>query len=245
MIGAIIQARMGSTRLPGKVFKPLAEKPLLWHVVNRLRPSTHLQKIIVATTTSPQNAEIARWCQQSEIDFFRGSEDNVLNRFYEAATAFNLDTVVRITADDPFKDYQVMDAVIDLFQKENLDFAYNNKPPTFPEGLDIEVFTYKALAKAEKMSTDPFEREHMTQYFFRNSSQFKQKNYSNNKDLSHLRWTIDNIDDYNMAGLIYSALGKNNHHFLTGEILAFLEEHPNVAEMNLNVTRSHMYSKNT
>lgn len=244
MIHAIVQARTGSTRLPGKVFKKLGGHPLLWHVVNRLKPSRFLNDIIVATTTNPADSEIEQWCLQNNIKCFRGSEQNVLDRYYQCATHFKSDIIVRITADDPFKDFALMDQVIEKLISENLDVACNNKPATYPEGLDIEVFTYGALKTAATMSVDAFEHEHVTQYFYRNPDKFKFGTVLNNKDLSELRWTIDTQQDYDMAATVYENLYKDGHApFKMDNILSLLAEKPDIVKINSNVTRSFMYSK--
>lgn len=247
-IHAIIQARLGSTRLPGKVFMPLGKggkgKPLLWHVVNRLRPSRYVNKIIVATTTAPADIEIMDWCKSEKIECFMGSENDVLDRYYQCAKSFNSDIVIRITADDPFKDYRLMDKVIEKLINDKLDFAVNNKPASFPEGLDIEVFTFDSLRQAALNSQDPFEREHMTQYMHRHPQLFKSANVKNEQDQSALRWTIDTQEDYNMAIQVYEKLEKADQTpFLTEEIMQLLAQNPQIAEMNSNVKRSHMYLK--
>jgi spore coat polysaccharide biosynthesis protein SpsF len=166
----------------------------------------------------------------------------VLNRFYNAAKIFNADVVVRITSDDPFKDVQVVDDVIEMLLNNNLDFAYNNHPTSFPEGLDTEVFTFKSLEQADKNASTDFEKEHVTQYFYKNLSLFKHANFSYSKNISKLRWTIDTEQDFNMCEIIYNELYKEGEIFLLNDILDFLEKRPEVSEMNLNVKRSTMYN---
>lgn len=175
MIAAIVQARMGSTRLPNKVLKDLCGRPLVWQVINRVKASRKIDKIILATTQNPNDAALENWAGENDIPCYRGSEDDVLDRFYNAARLFKADVIVRITPDDPFKDPAIIDQVIDLFEEEKLDFAYNNKPATFPEGLDTEVFSFQALERAWTEAKDPFEREHVTQYFYRHPELFRQK----------------------------------------------------------------------
>lgn len=243
MVTAIIQARVGSTRFPNKVFAELAGKPLIFHVVNRLKHSQKINKILLATTENLLDDALESWAKLNRVEVFRGSEENVLDRYYKAAESAKTDIVVRVTADDPFKDPVIMDKVIDLLQVNNLDFAYNNKPSSFPEGLDTEVFTFKALRQAHKNAKDAFEREHVTQYFYRNSSAFKQRNFLNYTDLSYLRWTIDTELDLSMVKEVYNALYKDSSIFLTEDILALLRQRPEIARMNADVPRSAMYSK--
>lgn len=243
MIAAIIQARTSSTRLPNKVFMELCGKPLIWHVVNRLKHSEKIDKIVLATSLNKNDDPLAVWASENSIEFFRGDENNVLDRFYNAATLFSADSIVRITADDPFKDPEIIDKVIRLFKEDSLDFAYNNNPPTFPEGLDTEVFSYSALQIAWENCNDSFEKEHVTQYFYRNPSIFRQKCLRNDRNLSHLRWTIDTLKDWEMVEFVYRRLFHKKEVFLFTDILNLLEKEPFIAEINKAVERSTMFKK--
>lgn len=240
-IVAIIQARLGSTRFPQKVFAVLSGKPLIWHVVNRLKYSNKINRIVLATTDKHTDDELAKWADIEGINYFRGSENNVLERFYFTAKKYSADIILRITADDPFKDPQIIDEVIEKLIQEKLDFAYNNNPPTFPEGLDTEVFTFEALEKAYLQSVDDYEKEHVTQYFYRNKNSFKQANLYANRNLSHLRWTIDTELDYKMTKQVYFHLYKSNEIFLMNDILQLINDKPEIAQININVERSAMY----
>ena len=242
MIAAIIQARTGSTRLTNKVFRQLCGKPLIWHVINRLKYSQKIDKIILATTQNDNDNIIEDWALENNIPYFRGNENDVLNRYYNCAKYFQVDTIVRITADDPFKDPQIIDKVINLFAEKNLDFAYNNNPPTFPEGLDTEVFSFDSLRKAHINSIDPFEREHVTQYFYRNPSIFRQDCLKNTIDLSYLRWTIDNQLDWDMAEIVYNKLYTHNKIFNMSDILELINNEPYISNINSAVKRSAMYT---
>lgn len=238
---AIVQARTGSTRFPNKVFANLVGKPLIWHVINRLKYSTKIANIVLATTENQKDNKLEQWAVKEGIDFYRGSENNVLERFYYAAKCFSADIIVRITADDPFKDPQLIDLVIQKLIDENLDFAYNNKPPTFPEGLDTEVFTFNSLESAYLNAKDDFEKEHVTQYLYRNISIFKQANFMNSTDYSYLRWTIDNQLDYIMVKQIYENLYIEKEIFYMNDILNFLKRNPKISQMNKSIKRSDMY----
>lgn len=244
MIIAIIQARLGSTRFPKKIFSTLADKPLIWHVINRLKYSKKIDKIVLATTDTLTDNELATWAEKEGVALFRGSESNVLERFYLAAKQFDSDIIVRITADDPFKDPVIIDRVIDKLLKEKLDFAYNNYPPSFPEGLDTEVFTFNSLERAYTQCVNDYEREHVTQFFYRNKELFKQGNFANTSDLSHLRWTIDTELDYSMANEIYKLLYNNNEIFLMDDILEVIKKNPKISEINKYVPRTLMYKNN-
>jgi spore coat polysaccharide biosynthesis protein SpsF len=243
MVTAIIQARTGSTRLPNKIFSDIVGKPLIWHIVNRIRACKKVENIIIATTTNPLDDVIDKWGFKQNIRIFRGSETNVLDRFYQAAITFKSEGIVRITADDPFKDPQLIDSLVSFFEDNALDFAYNNFPPTFPEGLDTEVFSFTALEKAKSIAIDPFELEHVTQHFYRNPDIFKQANFPYRRDLSELRWTIDTEPDLIMAREIYKELYKEGDVFLMKDILNLLKRKPYLKEININVERSTMYKK--
>lgn len=239
---AIIQARCGSTRFPNKVFANLNGKPLIWHVVNRLKFASRVDEIVLATTTNPLDDTLEQWAIENNVICFRGSENDVLRRYYDAASFCKADVIVRITADDPFKEPILIDKAISTLIEEKADFVCNNNPPTYPEGLDVEVFTYSAISISQEKSNDSFEREHVTQYMYRHSSEFKMFTISNDVNLSKLRWTIDTDTDFEMVKTIYSHLYVNDKTiFHMDDILNFLKVNPDVAEMNLDVKRSAMY----
>lgn len=241
-VNAIIQARCGSTRFPNKVFADINGKPLLWHVVNRLKYSDLIDEIIVATTVNAKDDVIETWCKNENVKCFRGSEDDVLDRYYQASLAFPSDYFVRVTADDPFKEPGIIDQVIGKLINENLDLVTNNFPPSFPEGLDCEAFTFEVLRTMELNASDSFEREHVTQYVYRNPDKFKIGNVLSDIPLSHLRWTIDNKEDYVMVKEIYNMRNKDSKNILLmDEILSILKENPYIANINADVKRSAMY----
>jgi spore coat polysaccharide biosynthesis protein SpsF len=242
MIAAIIQARTSSTRLPNKVLADIEGKPLISHVIDRVSRSELIDRIVIATTTNSNDNILEEYANDNGVAVFRGDENDVLLRFYGAAKELGVTTIVRITSDDPFKDPQVIDLVIRNFFDYEVDFAYNNHPPTFPEGLDVEVFAYEALEEAVRDSFDPFEREHVTQYFYRNPDKFKQINVSNPENLSYLRWTIDSQEDLDMAREVYSKLYGNGNIFLMDDILNLLKRYPHIANINRSVKRSVMYN---
>lgn len=243
MIAAIIQARMGSTRLPGKVLKKLNGKSLIENIVLRVRHCTTVDEILVATTTNKLDDELEQWCFEHQIKCYRGDEKDVLKRYFDAASFINADVIIRITADDPFKDPKVIDAVVKQLIDNNLDFSFNNFPPTFPEGLDTEVFTYEAIKKAMESNTTDFEKEHVTQYFYHNPNDFRMMNYSYTKDVSDIRLTVDSKEDFLLAEEIYSKLAPNGEMFYLEDVLRLMEAHPDLMEINQNVKRSAMYAK--
>lgn len=242
IVNAIIQARCGSTRFPNKVFADIDGKPLIWHVVDRLKHAKTIDKIVIATTTNTKDDIIENWCKENGVACYRGSENDVLNRYYLASVAFPSDVVVRITADDPFKEPSVIDAVVNKLINEGYDHVTNNFPPSFPEGLDCEAFKFSALKESEETTHDTFEREHATQFIYHNPDKFKIGNVSSSKNVSHLRWTIDKEVDYEMVKAIYAHRApQNTGLLLLDEILDILEKNPEISLINSSVERSAMY----
>jgi len=201
MVAAIIQARTGSTRLPNKVLMQVEDKPLLWYAVHRLKKAKHIQEIIVATTTNDEDDAIQAVCEEWHINCFRGSEDDVLDRYYQAAKKFGVETIVRITADCPLIDFRLVDEVIEFFQSDDYDYVSNVLAPHYPDGMDTEVFRFSALEKAWQEAKLKSDREHVTPYILKNST-FKGKNlftadnYGFDSDFSHFRLTVDEIEDF-------------------------------------------------
>ena len=242
-VNAIIQARCGSTRFPNKVFAVIDGKPLIWHVVNRLKYASSIDDIVVATPTNSVDDALEQWCKENGVNVFRGSEDDVLNRYYEASLSYPSDYVVRITADDPFKEPSVIDKVVKKLIEEKLDLVTNNNPPSFPEGLDCEAFTFNTLQIMEDEANDSFDREHVTQYAYHNPDKVRIGNVESNKDLSFLRWTIDTKEDYEMVNKIYENRSRGNREILLmDEILEILDKHPEISRINSQVKRSAMYA---
>ena len=244
MIAAIIQARMGSTRLPGKVLIDIQGKPVLEHVIERVRKSRLVDDIIIATTDNEQDKAIIDFAKARGLYYYAGSEDDVLDRFYQAAQKFGAETIVRITPDDPFKDPEVIDKVIGYYlaNKDKLDYVSNTIKPTYPEGLDVEVFSFVALERAWREAKMPSEREHVTPYIWNHPELFRLANIENDKDLSHLRWTLDYEEDLRLVREIYARL-YHGQVFLMKDILALLRVEPELARINQGITRNEGYLK--
>lgn len=240
---AIIQARCDSMRFPNKVFADLCGRPFIWHVVNRLKFAQSLDHIVLATTNRPSDDKLYNWAKESGVDVYRGSESNVLNRYFEAANYSKADVVVRITADDPFKEPVLIDKAVNTLQKGGYDFVCNNYPPSYPEGVDIEVLSKNTLDRVVSLSFSDFEREHVTQYIYHHPEDFKIFNISNTEgNFSYLRWTVDTEKDFQMVTRIYSFLYKNDSEiFHINDIFRLLKEYPEIGRMNLDVIRSEMY----
>ncbi len=244
MIAAIIQARMGSTRLQGKVLIDIGGKPLLEHVVERVRKSRLIDDIIIATTDNEQDKAIIKFARRRGIPYYAGSENDVLDRFYQAAQKFCVEVIVRITPDDPFKDPEVIDKIIRhyLTSKDKLDYVSNTIKPTYPEGLDVEVFSFAALEKAWNEARKDSEREHVTPYIWNHPELFRLANIENSEDLSHLRWTLDYEEDLRLAREVYARLYRGQV-FLMKDILALLSAEPELARINQGITRNEGYLK--
>lgn len=242
---AIIQARCGSSRFPGKVFADLCGKPLIWHVVNRLHYCQRVDRIIIATTNKSQDDALIRWADENHVEAYRGDENDVLHRYYTTALKAGLgsgDIVVRVTADDPFKEPSLIDKVVEQVESGCAVFACNNNPPTYPEGLDCEVFTFDALERADKESCDSFEREHVTQYMYRHPDKFPSVNVSQTVDQSNLRFTLDTEVDYEMVKQVYNHLYQSGRIFVLSDILALFDQYPQIPQINSAVARSAMYA---
>jgi spore coat polysaccharide biosynthesis protein SpsF len=237
MIVAIIQARMGSTRLPGKVLMDLNGVPMLKYQVGRIKQSKLIDQVVVATSTLPQDDEIAIFCKKYNIAFFRGSENDVLSRYYDAATEYNADTIVRLTADCPLLDPDVIDRTIALFQQDNLDYAANTVPPEnsqYPDGSDVEVFSMSALKRAHQEATSEEDREHVTFYFWKSKQKktFKTAQLSNTEDWSKYRFTVDYPEDYEVVQRIDKELKKKKQFGSLQEIIEILKNYSEIIELN-------------
>lgn len=233
-ISAIFQVRMGSTRLPGKVLIEIEGKPLLQHVVERVQRSRYIDELILATTTNDRDIPIIEFARKHALKFFRGNEEDVLDRFYQCARKYSAEIIVRITPDDPFKDPEVIDFAIDILCEnlDNLDYVTNTLPPSYPIGLDIEVFTFEALKKAWAGAKKPSEREHVTPYIWNHPELFRIKNFRYKEDVSNLRWTLDTKEDLLFTREIYKRLYHRKPAFLMDDVLAILREEPNLSKIN-------------
>ena len=241
-ISAIIQARMGSTRLPGKVLMDIAGKPLLGHVIERTRASRLVNSIVLATTRNSADEALRKLADNYEITSYAGSGEDVLDRYYQAATQHKSEIIVRITADDPFKDPEVIDEVVQpLLEFPALDYVSNTLAPSYPEGLDVEAFRYSALEKAWNEARLMSEREHVTPYIWNNPERFQLKNVSLAQDMSALRWTLDYEQDLEFARAVYGRLYRGQV-FRMLEILRLLKEHPELAAINHGIARNAGYA---
>jgi spore coat polysaccharide biosynthesis protein SpsF len=243
MILAILQARLSSTRLPGKVLKPILGRPMLEMHLERLARSTMIDKLIVATSDRPDDTPIAELCEKLDVACFRGSLGDVLDRYYRAAERLNPEIVVRLTGDCPLADPEIIDAGIDYFLKNNFDYVSNCVQRTFPIGLDFEVFRFVCLETAWREATLPSEREHVTPFIKNRPERFAIGHYTNPVNLSRHRWTVDEPDDFAFVAAVYEALFPNNPRFTIDDILALLGERPELMQLNYHIEHGEGYRK--
>lgn len=243
MILCILQARMRSTRLPGKVMLSLEGKPMLARQIERMKQSKMLDGIVLATTEDPADDVLKGVAEEQGVGFFRGSAHNVLDRYHGAAQKFNASVVVRVTGDCPVIDPQIIDKVIETFLHTNVDYISNWLKPTFPDGLDVEVFSFRTLEHMRQNAKLPSELEHVTRFVLNNQDRFKVMNFSYSQDLSKLRWTVDELDDFIFVSKIYELLFHKNPAFGFSDILAILQKYPELSALNAQYLRDEGLAK--
>ena len=237
MVAAIIQARMTSTRLPAKVMKKVKERPLLGYLIERLRFCRRIDKIILATTANKEDDLIVSFAREENLPFYRGSEDDVLDRYYQTAKTFNIDHIVRITSDCPLIDPRICDHVVKVYFESNVDFVRTG--PTFAEGVDCEVLSFKALEKAWNEASLKSEREHVTLYIRNHPQLFEMITLKNETDDSKYRFTVDVWEDFLVVKIILEELYKESSKiFAIDEIKKFLDSNPDVFRLNAKVVRN-------
>ena len=234
----IIQARMSSSRLPGKVLQDIAGQSMLAHVVRRARRARSVSQVVVATTTDPADDALYDYCQTHGFPVFRGNEFDVLDRYYQAARLYQAEVVVRLTSDCPLIDPAEIDHVVEEFKRSGVDFAANRLPPpwkrTYPIGLDIEVCSFAALERAWHEAKQPFEREHVMPYFYDQEGRFKIKVVDHDPDYGSLRWTVDTPEDLEAVRRIYAAFdGDDGFSWL--EVVDLYERHPELKNINQSI----------
>ena len=224
---------MGSTRLPGKVLKEAAGKPLLALLLERLARARTLDSIVVATSTDPRDDEIASLCGRLGVPVFRGSEMDVLDRYVQAAREFDFEVVVRVTADCPLIDPELVDEMVRFFleNRGRFDLVTNRHPLTYPDGLDFDVLPREALERAGREATAPHHREHAVPFFWETGMRVHNVVDPENRFRRH-RWTLDYPEDYELIRRIVEALDRDGEHFGTRDILAFLEKNPELSSLN-------------
>ena len=235
-IVAIVQARMNSSRLPGKIMKKINGEPVLGLLLNRLKSSKKISKIVVATSKDKNNSSLIKYLKKIDYDFYEGSEENVLERYFLTAKKFSADIIIRITGDCPLIDASLVDNAIDKFFQKGCEYLSNANPPTYPDGLDIEIFSFERLEEANNLSNDISEREHVTPFIKKNNA-VRKFNVKNSKDFSQLRWTIDEPEDFEVISNIF-----NHFHprvdFGWKEVLNLYKINPEIFVNNLHIKRN-------
>jgi spore coat polysaccharide biosynthesis protein SpsF (cytidylyltransferase family) len=239
----IIQARYGSTRFPGKVLKKVLGKPLMWFLIKRLELVKIPNKIIIATGPFELNKPIVEFAQNYNIPYFTGSENDVLDRYYQTAKRFGGDIIVRITSDCPLMDPELIDKGLEIFLKGKYDYISNNHPETYPDGYDVEICSFKALEKAWKEAKLPSEREHVMPYIWNHPERFNITVYKSHIDLSNYRITIDEPEDLLVISKIYEHFKENWLYIRIMDVINFLNKNPNILKINADFIRNKGYLK--
>lgn len=237
----IVQARMTSTRLPGKVLKMVLNKPLLEYQIERLRRVKLADDIIIATTTNDTDQPIVVLCSRLGIPVWRGSEHDVLARYYEGASAYGADVVVRITSDCPLIDPLVINRVIESFLiNQPVDYVSNVLVRTYPRGMDTEVFSFQVLEEAFYEAKEPADREHVTPFIYRNSDRYRLRDVCYETDQSRHRWTVDTPEDFQLIRRIIEELYPINPNFTLKDVCDLLDQHPDWTLINSHIKQKQL-----
>ena len=242
---------MGSSRLRGKVFMPIIGKPMLWHIVNRVKKAKFIDQVVVATSVEKNDDEIAEFCRKNNIDAFRGSEKNVLDRYYQCAKKYKADIVVRITADCPLIDQEIIDKTIKFYNQGKYDLAgiatgagvSGKKINKFPDGLDCTVFSMESLETSNKKATDKDDREHVTLYIAKRPKEFKLGTLKSSKDYSNVRLTVDYKEDLELVRKIYKELYSKDKIFGLSDIISLIKRQPGLLKINQKYIGREGYEK--
>ncbi|OIQ88344.1 3-deoxy-manno-octulosonate cytidylyltransferase [mine drainage metagenome] len=243
MILAILQARVSSTRLHGKVLKPLLGEPMLFREIERIRRASSIDQLLVATSNDASDDPIAVLCRDNGTLCYRGNLEDVLDRYYFTAKEFGPEHVVRLTGDCPLIDPEVIDRVIRFYLNGAFDYASNTVAPTFPDGLDVEVFRFSCLETAWREARLPSQREHVTPFIHQQQDRFRVGCLRNERDLSHMRWTVDEAEDFEFVTQVYEALYWDKPGFEMKDVLRLLERKPELMGINAQFQRNEGYLK--
>ena|SRR3989338_7191545 len=233
----MIQARTGSTRLPKKVLKKIEKKPMIWHLINRVKRIKSVQQIALITTKEKSDKVLLKVAKENGIIGFAGETSDVLDRHYKCAKEINANPIIRITSDCPLVDPKLVEEMLQFYLNNNYDFVTNTIIPTYPDGLDTEIFSFTALKKAAKEATKSYDREHVTHFFASHPDKFKIYNYQNKNDLSDLRWTVDRAQDLKFVRRIYSQM-RPKKVFSMNETMRLLKKEPELLEINKGIMRN-------
>jgi spore coat polysaccharide biosynthesis protein SpsF len=238
----ILQARRGSKRFPNKILAPILRKPMIYHIIRRLQASRLVSRIVIATTSLEEDKMLETISKVTHVDIFFGNEDDVLDRYYQAAIKFNAHNIVRVTADSPVLDPRIIDYTIKKFYQGNFDYVSNWLTHTFPEGISVEVFTFDSLRRTWSNADLRSEHEHVTPYIWKNPEKFKLGEYVNpHSGQKDIRITVDYPEDLRLIRKIYNILYPSNPYFGLSDIINVLEKNPNLTWINNKYPRLEGY----
>jgi len=240
-VGIFIQARTSSKRFPKKVLAKIENKPMIFHVINRVKKIKNVE-IFLLTTNNHEDDILEKIGEKNKISVFRGSKNDVLKRYYDCSLKNKIDIVIRITGDCPLIDPNIVLKMLNIFNENKFDYITNRLPPTFPDGLDVEIFSFDVLKKIHKKSKMKSEREHVTPLIIKNPKLFKIFNFQNSIDYSHLRWTVDDKKDLKLIRKIYKKL-KHKKQFNMADILKIIKINPELTKINEDIQRDEGYKK--
>lgn len=241
-ITVIIQARTNSKRLPKKIFMKILNKPMIWYVLKRVKEIKKIEQIVIATTNEKKDDKIVEFAKQNNVLFFCGESFDVLDRFYHCAEKFNADPILRITSDCPLIDPFLIDKMLEFYLNHNFDYVSNTIEPTFPDGLDTEIFSFKTLKIAASNAKMKSEREHVTPFIKKNQKKFKNYNFIGDFDFSEHRWTVDEKEDMVFIRKIYRKM-KPKIIFGYQDVLKILSDFPDLKKINQNFRRNEGYEE--
>ncbi len=228
---------MGSSRLPGKIMRTVCGKPFLEHMISRIKYSKTLETISIATTTNEKDDEIVKLCNKINVKYYRGSEEDVLSRYKAASDEINADVIVRLTSDTPIMDYHVIDKVVKIYSENNYDFVSNcyPMPRTYPDGMNVEVFSAKMLDETFRESKKPSEREHVTFFMWMNTNRYKIFRVDYDRDVSMYRFNLDYPEDHTVLKSIFDGLYPKNPMFTMEDAIKWLDENPHIFKINSHI----------
>lgn len=239
MFAVIIQARMGSSRLPGKVMKKILGKPVIYYLIQRLKCIKEIDKIIIATSNKTKDSEIVKYCVKNNINYFTGSESNVLKRIYDTAKFYDVEDIVRITADCPLIDSEIISKQIINYKEKKLDYSFLGL--TFAEGICADIFSFKTLENIYINANEEDDKEHITPYLHKRKNKFKVEAYENKTDDSKYRIVLDCEEDFKLIETLINNLYKKDNYFTTIDIKEFLFNNPEVFKLNSGIIRNESY----
>lgn len=235
----LVQARVGSTRLPGKILKEICGKTILHHEIDRLKKCKEIDEIVIATTDKEDDDKIVNEAKKLSVKYFRGSENDVLSRFYYAAKENNADIIVRVTSDCPCIDFEILDKMLiyfkEKYKEKQVDYLSNTIKRTYPRGYDIEIFTFSALEKSYINAKKEYEREHVTPYIYDKTNNFLKLSFENKDDYSEYRVTLDTIEDFIVIKNIFENLYYKNPYFKLNDVVQYLNNNLHIVDINKHI----------